>query len=241
MGPLSLIVPGGRGPEAGKLRRKRPPVGWPALVMTAFLALSCSRPMPNAIILCAGDSLTEEGYPRNLSRIIRQEGFRARVLDFGRKGFNSGEYRRYLQSHRDRLASLRPDFILLQLGTNDVRLDGDATSVEDFERNMKAIIGLFREFRTRGGRIPILLLAAIPPVPEGSAFPFSPESSRRVRDEINPALKRIAEEGRLPLVDNFSLFLKSPGLLPGVHPSAEGYREMAANWYRRLKPYFQRG
>lgn len=236
-----MLVPGGRGCVGRMPRRTRQMVGWPALVLAALLALTCSKPMRNAIILCAGDSLTEEGYPRDLSRLLRQDGFRARVLDLGRKGSNSGEYRRYLQSHKDRMASLRPDFILLQLGTNDVRLDGDATSAPDFERNMKAIIELFREFRTRDGQTPVLLLATIPPVREGTAFPFSSESARRVRDEINPALERIAAEDRLPLVDNYSLFLASPGLLPGIHPSAEGYREMAANWYRRLKPFFERG
>ena len=206
----------------------------------AVLAPSCSKPQPGTIILCAGDSLTEQAYPRLLGRIARAEGLRARVLNYGRSGFTSGEYLRYLRKKNGSLAEERPDVILLQLGTNDVRADGDYTSAPDFERNMNAILDIFQDFRSRAGRAPVILLAAVPPVPEGSGFPFSAESPRRVREEINPLLKRIAEKRAIPLVDNYSLFLRSPRLLPGIHPSDEGYRELAANWYRALKPYLPR-
>lgn len=206
----------------------------------AVLAPSCSKAQPGTIILCAGDSLTEQAYPRLLGRIARAEGLRARVLNYGRSGFTSGEYLRYLRKKNGSLAEERPDVILLQLGTNDVRADGDYTSAPDFERNMNAILDIFQDFRSRAGRAPVILLAAVPPVPEGSGFPFSAESPRRVREEINPLLKRIAQKRAIPLVDNYSLFLRSPGLLPGIHPSDEGYRELAANWYRALKPYLPR-
>jgi len=208
--------------------------------LATVLALSCSRPQPGAVILCAGDSITEQAYPRHLGRIARGDGLRVRVLNYGRSGFTSGEYLRFLQKKNASLAGERPDLILLQLGTNDVRMDGDNTSAPDFERNMSAILDLFLDFRTRAGRAPVILLASIPPVSEGSSFPFSAESSRRVREEINPLLKRIAEKRAIPLVDNYSLFLRSPRLLPGIHPSEEGSRELAANWYRALRPYLPR-
>jgi lysophospholipase L1-like esterase len=138
------------------------------------------------------------------------------------------------------LAEERADVVLLQLGTNDVRIDGDRTSTPDFERNMNAILDVFQDFRSRTGRAPAVLLGEVPPVPDGPGFPFSTESSRRVREEINPLLKRIAEKRSIPVVDNYSLFLRFPKLLPGIHPSDEGYRELAANWYQALKPYLPR-
>ena len=87
------------------------------------------------------------------------------------KGDNSGQYLRFLESHKSALADTHPDFILLQLGTNDVRLDGDLTETPAFERNMRAIVAVFRGFSNRRGDESALLLATIPPVPASAGFP----------------------------------------------------------------------
>jgi lysophospholipase L1-like esterase len=210
------------------------------LGLAVFMLASCSSPPRNFIILCAGDSLTELGYPSYLAKLLTRSGVRARVRNYGRSGFTSGEYLRFLEARRNSLEAEQPDFILLQLGTNDVRLDGDHTPAAAFESNMRRIIGIFSDFRTRWGGRPLILLASIPPVPETTGFPFSPESSVRVREEINPFLNRLSAELRLPLVDNFILFRESPGLLRDVHPTGEGYQRMAANWYDGLKPFLVR-
>ncbi|HEX9902661.1 MAG TPA: SGNH/GDSL hydrolase family protein [Acidobacteriota bacterium] len=210
-------------------------LAWLALTLAA-----CSSPPRSAIILCAGDSLTERGYPRHLTRLLNQSGVRVRVRNYGRSGFTSGEYLKFLEAGRAKLEAERPDFVLLQLGTNDVRLDGDRTPIEAFENHMRRIIGIFSGFRTRWNRRPRILLASIPPVPEDTGFPFSPESAVRVREEINPVLKRLSFELRLPLVDNFTLFRDSPRLLRDIHPTEEGYRLMAANWQAGLQPFLGR-
>jgi lysophospholipase L1-like esterase len=54
--------------------------------------------------------------------------------------------------------------------------------------------------------------------------------------EINPLVRKIAAEEQLVLVDNYGLFLRSPELLPDVHPTSAGYRLLARNWYDALKP-----
>jgi lysophospholipase L1-like esterase len=105
---------------------------------------------------------------------------------------------------------------------------------------MKRIIEIFRGFKSRSGKTPVILLATIPPVPEGTPFPFTPESVARVDAEINPALKSISREERIPLVDHYTLFLKEPGLLPGVHPSLEGYRRLARHWFDALQPFLSK-
>lgn len=204
-------------------------------ILLFVLVFSCSSPPPSYIILCAGDSLTEEGYPRLLNSLCRREGVRAKVLNYGRSGHTSGEYLGYLQKDFEAIARNRPDFICLQLGTNDVRTDHDRTSGLEFSANMKKIVLLFRDLVTRTGKEPAILLATIPPIPEDTAFPFTPESAHRVREEINPRLRRLAEEEGLVLVDNFSLFIDSPQLLPDVHPSGRGYEAMAQNWFRAMR------
>ena len=196
----------------------------------------CSVPPAGVIIFCAGDSITEGEYPFFLDKILRKNGVRAKVLNYGRSGFTSGEYLKFLENNQNTLASEQPDFILLQLGTNDVRFDHDSTSGEEFYSNMKEIIEIFKDFRNRSGKKSKILLATIPPIPDGSLFPFTSESQTRATEEINPFLKKISAEEKVILVDNYTLFVHSPQLLPEVHPNREGYRHLAQNWYDALKP-----
>jgi lysophospholipase L1-like esterase len=204
------------------------------LLMPFFISF-CSSPARGLIVLCAGDSITAAAYPHFLQRMFNRDGIRCRVLNYGRSGFSSGEYRRFLEESGDRLKKERPDCILLQLGTNDIRVDGDHASTEAFTANMEALVGMFRTFRDRDGNPSRVLLATILPVPEDTPLPFSPESSRRVASEINPAIKALAKAHGLALVDNYVLFAGRPELLPGVHPSREGYLRIAENWFGALK------
>jgi lysophospholipase L1-like esterase len=179
--------------------------------------------------------LTEEGYPPFLKRALKGEGIRVKILNYGKSGHTSGEYLRFLREKKTEMAENQPDFVLLQLGTNDVRTDRDNTSAEDFYANMKEIIRLFRNFRTRSGKTPRIFIATIPPVPEETPFPFAPVSALRVVKEINPLIQKLAHEETLIHVDNFSVFLDRPHFLPEVHPSDQGYEAMAKNWHTALK------
>ncbi|MBN1224035.1 MAG: SGNH/GDSL hydrolase family protein [Candidatus Aminicenantes bacterium] len=207
------------------------------LVLLAIIHLSlCSSVPRGLIILCAGDSITAGDYPRFLQRILKKEGIRAKVLNYGRNGNTSGEYLRYLEENATALSDEYPHFVLLQLGTNDVREDGDKTPSVLFEAHMRKIIRIFSHFQTRSGTNTQILLAAVPSIPKECPYPFSPDSQQRVTAEINPLIRKIAEETGLTFVDNYTLFRNAPHLLPGIHPSKEGYKELARNWYKTLKP-----
>jgi len=206
------------------------------LILMFILLFSFCSPSPKGlIILCAGDSITEFGYPRYLRNILKNEGVQARILNQGKSGHNSREYLSFLEKNQEALRKSSPDFVLLQLGTNDVRIDHDQISANDFYNNMKHIVDLLRRFKTRTGKNTLLLLATIPPISEDIPFPFAPDSGKRVEEEINPLIQKIAREEKIPLVDNYSLFLQSPRLLPDVHPSLEGYKALAQNWFNALK------
>jgi len=189
----------------------------------------------NVIILCAGDSITEQGYPPFLGGLLRRSGLRARILNYGRRGNTSAEYLDFLKTDVRKIDAERPDFVLIELGTNDVRLDGDRVSQDAFEKNLGEITTILGGLQTRTGGRPDLFLATVPPIPAGIPFPFGAESSRRVIEEINPAIRKIAAGAGFVLVDNHALFLAAPDLLPGIHPSREGYKAMAGNWFRALE------
>lgn len=199
------------------------------------LVIACSSPPTGTIILCAGDSITEVGYPMFLRSLLKEDGIRARVINQGKSGYNSKEYLNFLLENKTALAGNYPDFILLQLGTNDVRADHDHTPTDEYYANMKEIIRLFRDFRTRTGKNSRILLATIPPIPGNTPYPFTPESAQRVERDINPLIHKLATEEKISLVDNYSVFRRFPHFLPEVHPSNQGYEAMARNWYAALK------
>jgi len=208
------------------------------LVAAVVLFADCLPEGRGLIVLCAGDSLTEQGYPPYLRRILNREGIPARVANFGRSGATSGEYLAFLKENEDRLKEERPDVILVALGTNDLRTDHDFTPTEVFRTNLQAIIEKFRTFRSRGGKIPAIFLATIPDIPLGDLPVFDAESARRVQAEINPAIREIAAAAGLSVADNQAALAGRVDLLPGVHPSSEGYRVMAETWRRALRPRY---
>ena len=81
-------------------------------------------------------------------------------MNAGEKGNTSGEYLGYLRrSHLVERTS--PRWILLQLGTNDVRCDGDATPLARFRENLEAILDIAARHRNPDGAAPRVLLATI--------------------------------------------------------------------------------
>lgn len=188
-----------------------------------------------SVILCAGDSITAGSYPSRLQARFREVGIAVQVVNAGIPGYTSADYLRYMKS-RDLLAATNPKMVLLQLGTNDVRRRFLVASAPagQFEKNMRSLVAAILLHRDPDGKAPLLLLATVPPV-RPTPFAFTRTSAHRVVEEINPAIRRLAEENALPLVDNFSLFTHHPDYLSGIHPNEEGYRALADNWYRAIR------
>lgn len=185
------------------------------------------------VILCAGDSLTKGGYPEKLKLLFLQNGYRGIVVvNLGRGGHTSGEYGHFLQKNNSWQKPF-PDWVLIQLGTNDVRIDSDHTSGQDFEKNMEKIIEFFKKEAVQRNRNINIVLATIPPVV--ASRNFDQTSIKRVTQEINPIIKNLAKQHNLFLVDNYQLFIKNSKELPEIHPTSKGYQLMAENWFQLLK------
>lgn len=198
-------------------------------------------PLPAAppgvpVVLCAGDSITAASYPGHLQRLLDVSGHRLQVINGGVNGNTTGEYLSFLR-RTQLVARAHPTWVLLQLGTNDVRVDGDATPLAQFRANLEAIIDLVTAHRNPDGSSPRIILATIPPIPAGVPGPFDAGSAARVEAEINPAIREVARRRQLPLADNHALFAARPALLPGIHPSEAGYRALADSWFDVLAPF----
>lgn len=191
------------------------------------------------IVLCAGDSITAASYPDYLQQKFNNLRDDVLIINKGIPGNTSGEYLRFLKSSKI-LDETNPDFVLLQLGTNDVRIDSDHTSVSDFYKNMQEIINIMQSHRNPRGNHSFVLLATIPPVVVNVPFRFNDDSKRRVVEEINPAIISLAKEKGIPVLNNYKLFRDNPAWLPEIHPNDEGYRAMADNWFNFLLPFISK-
>lgn len=187
------------------------------------------------VILCAGDSITAASYPGYLQELLARDGLLVQVINAGVKGDNTAEYINYLEKSRI-VERTDPSWILLQLGTNDLRIDNHATTTEQFRTNLESILDRIGRHRSQDGSSPRVILATIPPIPVEIRWRFNVGSRVRVETEINPAIRDIASRRGLLLADNHSLFATRPSLLPDIHPSEEGYRVLAEAWYRIIAP-----
>lgn len=212
-----------------------------ALLLLHCLAAACRRePVVPAltgqpVILCAGDSITASGYPKQLKKLLAHDGWQVQVINAGVKGDSTAEYLRFLERSRI-IERTEPGWVLLQLGTNDLRIDSHETTTTQFRINLEAILDRIGRQRNKDGSSPRIILATIPPIPVEVRWHFDAGSRARVETEINPAIRAIAAQRGLVLADIHALFANRPDLLPDVHPSEAGYRELAAAWQRILVP-----
>jgi lysophospholipase L1-like esterase len=212
-----------------------------ALLLLHCLAATCRRePVVPAltgqpVILCAGDSITASSYPKQLKKLLAQDGWQVQVVNAGVKGDSTAEYLRFLERSRI-IERTDPGWVLLQLGTNDLRIDSHATTTAQFRKNLEAILDRIGRHRNKNGSSPRIILATIPPIPVEVRWHFDAGSRVRVEAEINPAIRAIAAQRGLVLADIHALFAGRPDLLPDIHPSEEGYRVLASAWQRILAP-----
>ena len=222
----------------------------PALLGAALVAHRTVAPDPtrvrntprapgSIVVLAAGDSITAATYPKHLQALFHERKLDVTVVNAGIKGHTSGEYLAALASS-GLLERTDPDFILLQLGTNDVRIDADHTDTARFYRQMNEILDRMLTHQNRRGTRPVVFLATIPPVVVTIPRYFDDSSTLRVRVEINPTIRRLARERNLPLVDIYDLFIRHPEWIPEIHPSEDGYRAMAQEWFAALSPQLAR-
>ena len=187
-------------------------------------------------ILCMGDSITAGRYPDNLSKYFFSKDMKdIHVKNLGRDGNTSGEYLAYLKNQV--IWEKKFDFVLLQLGTNDVRIDKDHTNTDQFKKNIEKIVKLIR---IREPHVEIFL-ATVPSILKEIPDFFSVQSRERVTQEINPVIRELAQSLECELVDVYSLFDKHLEWIneDGIHPNNEGYKQLATQWGKVLIPFIK--
>jgi acyl-CoA thioesterase-1 len=183
-----------------------------ALAITQGASIATANDVCRIAVL--GDSLTtayglavEEGFPAQLERRLRAEGYDCTVLDAGVGGdTTAGGLARLDWALAD-----RPSHVIVELGANDGLR---ALPPEQMEQNLDAIVG-----RLRADDVAVLLAGMRAP----------PNLGRTYGEAFEAVFPRIAERHDVPL---YPFFLDGVAGAPelnqgdGIHPTAEGIAVM---------------
>jgi len=168
--------------------------------------------------------------PYHLKEMLKFSKSKVVINDLSQGGLSSQSYQWFFTRHYENWIKTRPDFILIQLGTNDViPLLEHKYELANFEENLKTIIGNFKSFRGNDNKCPEILIASVP-LFYGEAY--SQEKNRLVKEKINPTIKEIAKKEEIIFVDNFFVLKDKINLYDpdGVHPNSKGEKALAKNW-----------
>jgi acyl-CoA thioesterase-1 len=207
----------------GRLARRLP---WlrpllPAAVIAAGWS-ACTRG-EGPLVAFIGDSLTsgyrlreDEAYPALVGVALRARGRAIRVVNAGK----SGDTVRQGLARLPALLELKPDVVVVALGTNDA-LRG--LPLADAEEALDRIV---RDCQATGARVLLV----------GVRFPGSLAASEQ--QALDSLYARLAVARRIPLVpDLMRGVADQPGLLMPdcLHPNAAGQRQLARNVTRDVE------
>jgi acyl-CoA thioesterase-1 len=179
-----------------------------ALAITQGASVATANDVCRIAVL--GDSLTtahgiavEEGFPAQLERRLREEGYDCAVLDAGVGGdTTAGGLARLDWTLAD-----RPSHVIVELGANDGLR---ALPPEQMERNLAAIVS-----RLRADGVAVLLAGMRAP----------PNLGRSYGEAFERVFSRVAERHEVPLYPFFLDGVAGDAALnqqDGIHPTAEG-------------------
>jgi lysophospholipase L1-like esterase len=195
------------------------------LAIGTALLLGLSSASAQIKVACVGDSITAgyglsdpgtQSYPAQLQAIL---GGGYSVGNYGNSGttalkrsdntyWNSWAYRNSVQSN--------PNIVVIMFGANDSKSWN--WNAANFDSDYRTLIAKYQGLRTHP-RVYICLTTPVF-VPNAFGNTFDPVF---MQNTVIPAIRTIAQEAGVTLIDNNTQFLNHPELFSdGVHPTTQG-------------------
>jgi acyl-CoA thioesterase-1 len=197
-------------------------------------------------IACIGNSITDYAFPGGASDAVEADAYPIRLnMLLGRGYFveNDGVTGLYLQKDAKPASSywgpqgklpkvfaLQPNIITIKLGTNDSRAADWNTA--RYLRDYRSMIDTLKGMASHPA---IWSCLPIPSWQVNGAWPFSGISNDIIKDSTIPAIRKVAAEKSVPVIDAHTPFQNLKNLVPdGVHPNKAGQDTLARILYRAL-------
>jgi len=201
----------------------------------------------NAVVLFQGDSITDAGWNRqdpaslgNGYAMMAASWFSAaypeKNVRFLNRGHSGNRARDLAARWQADCLDLKPTWVSIMIGINDTwrRYDsGDATTVEEYERNYDTILGQVRD--KLSARIVMIEPFVLPTPPDRVAW----------REDLDPkidAARRLARKYQALYVPMDGIFAaaatrREPSFwaADGVHPSPAGHALIAQSWLKAVQ------
>ena len=181
-------------------------------------------------VACIGDSITwgftllnpwKQSYPALLREMLG-EGYEVRNFGYNDASARVDADTPYVDKrvYRESLA-WNPDVVLLMLGTNDTKTRNWDPAI--FRRDYRRIVDAYRALPS-APRVILVAPIRIFPIMGLPLLGVHPET---MEEGVRPAIREIAEETGLELVDLRDLFTDTTYCRDGVHPQKTGARMLA--------------
>lgn len=187
-------------------------------------------------VACVGDSITygsgivnreRDGYPAVLGGLL---GEKFDVKNFGIGGatlLKKGDKPYWDQAQFQQANDFQPDIVVIKLGTNDSKPQNWGAHGAEYAADLRSMVEHFQSLPSKP------LIWAVLPVPVFQDRWGINETV--VAGEVIPAIRQVADEMNIPLVDAYSALSNRPDYFPdGIHPNEVGAGSLAFAVYLGL-------
>ncbi len=183
-------------------------------------------------VACVGNSITEGSglkttYPQALQQLmgdsyeVRNYGLGGRTLlkKGDRPYWNEAKYREVL--------AWNPDIVIIKLGTNDTKPQ-NWKHKKEFVKDYKKLVKSFKDLPSKPE---VYICYPIPVFEDKWGI-----NEAAMRDEVLPAIRKIARKTNVEVIDLYTPFTgKSSLTYDGIHPNEKGAALLAAQVYQALQ------
>ena len=186
-------------------------------------------------VACVGDSITagagvkeaKNRYPAQLADLL---GAGYEVKNYGNSGstmLDDGDKPYKKQKSFTDAVAFAADIVVIKLGTNDSKPQ-NWSKKEGFATSTKSLVEAFQKANPKAK---IYLCYPVPVIAQGN-FGINNE---KVKGEIIPLIKQVADELKLPVIDLYAALDGKPELFPDrVHPNDQGATLIAKAVYEAI-------
>jgi lysophospholipase L1-like esterase len=198
------------------------------LLLTSFGAFAQST----VKVACVGNSITEGAGLENTYPEVLQElmGEQYEVQNFGLGGrtlLKKGNLPYWNEAKYQEVLAWNPDIVIIKLGTNDTK----PQNWQYKDEFVKDYVAFVKSFKKLPSKPQVYLCYPVPVFEDKWGITES-----IVKEEVIPAVNRIARKTKAKTIDLYTPFIGKAALTyDGVHPNDEGAALLANEVYKALQ------